>query len=183
VSSVDARDDRLTHLASDGSAHMVDVGHKASAHREAVATALVQMRAETLALILEGGLPKGDVLATARIGGIMAAKRTAELIPLCHVVPLTSVDVEFVPEPGADAVGESGDAPAPGRAGLRVTATAIADARTGVEMEALTAAAVAGLTVYDMCKAVDRGMTLGGVALVRKQGGASGTWTREEPAR
>jgi len=180
---MDARDDRLTHLAADGSAHMVDVGHKPSTHREAVATALVEMRAETLALILEGGLPKGDVLSTARIGGIMAAKRTAELIPLCHAVPLTSVEVEFAPELTLGAGGESGGAPPPGRARLRVTATTIADARTGVEMEALTAAAVAGLTVYDMCKAVDRGMTLGDVALVRKQGGASGTWTREEPAR
>jgi len=174
VSGVDARQDaRLSHVGEDGSANMVDVGAKPTTRRVAVATALVEMRAETLALILDGALPKGDVLATARVGGIMAAKRTAELIPLCHALPLTSVDVEFAPEPAA----------ASGRAGLRVTTTASADARTGVEMEALTAAAIAGLTVYDMCKAVDRGMTVTGVALLRKQGGASGTWAREEPSR
>ena len=163
----------LSHFDEHGAARMVDVGDKGETDREATASGAVEMEAATLARIVEGGIAKGDVLGVARIAALSGVKRTAELIPLCHALPLTSVDVEFAPEPAA----------ASGRAGLRVTTTASADARTGVEMEALTAAAIAGLTVYDMCKAVDRGMTVTGVALLRKQGGASGTWAREEPSR
>jgi cyclic pyranopterin phosphate synthase len=153
----------LTHLDGRGRAHMVDVSGKAVTLRRAVATGLVRMRPETLALIATGAAAKGDVLATARIAGIMAAKRTSGLIPLCHPLPLTRVSVELEPE---------------GDAAVRVTATAETEAKTGVEMEALTAAAVAALTVYDMCKAVDRGMVMDDVKLLSKEGGASGTWTR-----
>jgi cyclic pyranopterin phosphate synthase len=153
----------LTHLDRKGQAHMVDVAGKAVTMRRAVATALVRMRPETLELVTTGAAAKGDVLATARIAGIMAAKRTSDLIPLCHPLPLTRVSVELEPE-GDDAI--------------RVTATAETEAKTGVEMEALTAASVAALTVYDMCKAVDRGMVMEDVKLLSKEGGASGTWTR-----
>jgi len=158
--------DELTHLDAEGHAHMVDVADKAITHRRAVASAFVEMKPETQAMILSGSAPKGDVLAAARIAGIMAAKRTSELIPLCHPLSLTHVGVELV------AGGTS-------RPGVAITATAETDGKTGVEMEALTAASVAALTIYDMCKAVDRGMTVTGVRLLSKQGGASGTWTRE----
>jgi cyclic pyranopterin monophosphate synthase len=153
----------LTHLDRKGQAHMVDVSGKAVTLRRAVATSLVRMRPGTLELVTTGQAAKGDVLATARIAGIMAAKRTSGLIPLCHPLPLTRVSVELEPE---------------GDAALRVTATAETEAKTGVEMEALTAASIAALTVYDMCKAVDRGMVIEEVKLLSKEGGASGTWTR-----
>jgi cyclic pyranopterin phosphate synthase len=154
----------LTHLDASGAAHMVDVGGKLVTHRRAVAEAFIEMLPATLAMIVEGRVPKGDVFAVARVAGIQGAKRTPDLIPLCHPIALTSVSVDLAPEPG----------------GVRVTATAETDGQTGVEMEALTAAASAALTLYDMCKAVDRGMTITGVRLLGKEGGASGTWTREE---
>ncbi|MBA4370824.1 MAG: cyclic pyranopterin monophosphate synthase MoaC [Coriobacteriaceae bacterium] len=155
---------RLSHVNEAGEARMVDVAGKAVTHRRAVAGAHVAMRPETLAMIAEGRAPKGDVFAAARLAGIMAAKRTSDLIPLCHPLPLTHASVEL--EPDAD--------------GVRITATCETDAKTGVEMEALTAASIAALTLYDMCKAVDRGMVIGEVVLLSKEGGASGTWTREE---
>jgi cyclic pyranopterin phosphate synthase len=144
---------------------MVDVGGKAVTRREAVAGALVTMRPETRALILSGGLPKGDVFAAARIAGIMAAKQTCFLIPLCHPIPIDSVKVEFTPE---------------GDNRIRITATVLCTYKTGVEMEALTAASVAALTVYDMCKAVDRAMEIGAVRLLKKSGGKSGLFIRED---
>lgn len=160
----------LSHVDEHGAARMVDVGDKDITRRRAVATAFLQARAETVAMVVEGTAPKGDVLAAARLAGIMAAKRTSELIPLCHPIALTHARVEIVPVSGGVGV----------NAGFSITATAETDGKTGVEMEALTAAAVAGLTLYDMCKAVDRGMVLGEVKLLSKEGGRSGTWTREE---
>lgn len=144
---------------------MVDVGDKEITEREAVAEGFVQMDADTLALVVQGTAPKGDVLATARIAAIQAAKRAFELIPLCHQIALTSVEVQF--EPQAEA----------GR--IRIEARARARDRTGVEMEALTAASVAALTIYDMLKAVERGMTIGPVRLLAKSGGRTGDWRRE----
>ncbi|MDF1502092.1 cyclic pyranopterin monophosphate synthase MoaC [Roseisolibacter sp. H3M3-2] len=152
----------LTHVGDDGSARMVDVGDKPESDRSARVEGVIRMAAATLTLIRENAIAKGDVLGVARLAGIMAAKRTAELIPLCHPLPLTHVDVDLAP-----------DATLPG---VRVTATARTRGRTGVEMEALTAATVALLTVYDMAKAADRGMILEGVRLVEKTGGASGPW-------
>jgi cyclic pyranopterin phosphate synthase len=143
---------------------MIDVSPKGVTAREAVARGEVTMAPATLAMIAAGTLPKGDVLTVARLAGIMAAKRTADLIPLCHPLPLTHVDVELTP----DAKG----------ARVTIEARARVEARTGVEMEALTAVTVAGLTLYDMCKAVDRAMTIGAVRLVRKSGGRSGTFVR-----
>ena len=151
---------RLTHLDEQGRARMVEVGAKPETAREAVARGSIVMRPETLDLIRRGGVEKGDVLATARLAGVMGAKQTPQLIPLCHPIPLTHVDVEF-------AFDES-------RSAIDITATARAVARTGVEMEALTAVTVAALTVYDMAKAADRGMRVEGVRLVRKSGGRSG---------
>jgi len=142
----------FSHLDSEGSARMVDVGEKTVVRRTAVAGGIVRVSPETIRLLREKALPKGDVLNTARIAGVMAAKRTPELIPLCHGLNLTSVDVEF--EVGQDLVG--------------ISATARASDRTGVEMEALTAVTVAALTVYDMCKAVDKGMVIGEVRLLEK---------------
>lgn len=152
---------KLSHLDEEGRARMVDVSGKPETLREAVACGRVVMKPETLALIQSGGLPKGDVLATARLAGIMAAKRTPELIPLCHPLLLTHVAVEF-------AVREEESA-------IEITATVQSSGRTGVEMEALTAVVVAGLTIYDMCKAVDRGIRLEDIRLRRKSGGKSGT--------
>jgi len=152
---------KLSHLDERGRAQMVDVGRKPDTLREAVACGRVVMKPETLALIQSGGLPKGDVLATARLAGIMAAKRTPDLIPLCHPLLLTHIAVEF-------AVQEEESA-------IEITATVQSIGKTGVEMEALTAVVVAGLTIYDMCKAVDRGMRLENVRLRRKSGGKSGT--------
>ena len=154
----------LSHTDEQGNARMVDVSAKGDTLRKAVASAFIRMQPETLARIQSGGIAKGDVFATARIAGIMAAKRTPELIPLCHPIPLTFVGVELVPEP-PDGVG--------------IIATVEAMYKTGVEMEALTAASVAALTVYDMCKAVDRGMQIERVQLEHKSGGKSGTYQRE----
>ena len=157
----------LTHLDAQGRANMVDVTEKAVTAREATAEACVRMLPATLQLIQDGGHPKGDVSAVARIAGIQAAKKTHELIPLCHPLLLTSVKVELQAE-GSDTV--------------RIRATCRLAGQTGVEMEALTAASVAALTIYDMCKAVDRGMTIEGVRLLEKQGGKSGHYLREEQA-
>jgi cyclic pyranopterin phosphate synthase len=154
----------LTHLDPAGRARMVDVGAKPETDRAATARARVVMCPETLRLIREGGAAKGDVLGAARIAGIMAAKRTAELIPLCHPLPISAVTVDLAPD-GDDAVG--------------IAATVRTTARTGVEMEALTAAAVAALTVYDMCKAVDRGMRVEGLRVVAKSGGKSGDFAQD----
>jgi cyclic pyranopterin phosphate synthase len=163
-------DERLTHLDERGHARMVDVGDKAVTHRRAVAEASVSMAPATLEMIAAGRAPKGDVFATARIAGIMAAKRTSDLVPLCHPLALTHVAVDVaVVEAGAPRV--------------RIEATAETDGKTGVEMEALTAAAIAAVTIYDMCKAVDRGMEIGPVRLLRKEGGKSGSWNREEESR
>jgi cyclic pyranopterin phosphate synthase len=156
---------RLTHLDKAGAAHMVDVGRKAVTERVAVAEGAVTMKAATLALIRSGEAKKGDVIGTARIAGIMAAKRTHELIPLAHPLALTSVAIDIEPD---DAL-----------PGLRVRATARVAGQTGVEMEALTAVSVACLTIYDMAKAVDRGMEITAVRLVEKRGGKSGTWKRQ----
>jgi len=150
----------LTHLDASGAAHMVDVGGKASTQRRAVARGRISMSAEAATAIRDGAARKGDVIATARIAGIMAAKRTADLIPLCHPLALTKVSVDLTVDNG----------------GVTVTATAAIDGRTGVEMEALTAATVALLTVYDMAKAIDKAMVIEGVRLVEKTGGKSGDW-------
>ncbi|OGI41196.1 MAG: molybdenum cofactor biosynthesis protein C [Candidatus Muproteobacteria bacterium RBG_16_62_13] len=154
----------LTHLNRRGEAHMVDVGAKAVTAREAVAEGAIRMHAETLRLVMRGGHKKGDVLATARLAGMQAAKKTADLIPLCHPIPVTGIDIDLIPEKT--------------RARIRVRVTARTLAQTGVEMEALTAASVALLTIYDMCKAVDRAMTIANVRLLAKSGGRSGTWRR-----
>lgn len=155
---------RLSHLNEAGEARMVDVSAKAVTERTAIAEGFVAMAPETLDLILSGNAPKGDVLATARIAGIMAAKRTAELIPLCHPLPLTQVTVDFTPSRDP--------------AGLRVEAAAKVEGKTGVEMEALTAVSVACLTLYDMVKAVDRGLEFTGIRLIEKTGGRSGWYKR-----
>lgn len=154
----------FTHLDAQGHAHMVDIGAKSETHRTATAEAYVRMNAETLAAIRDNTVPKGDVFATARIAGIMAAKKTSELIPLCHPLALSAVTVEL-------AVDESGP-------GVSITATCKLTGKTGVEMEALTAASVAALTLYDMCKALDRAMVIERVQLVHKAGGKSGTFDR-----
>jgi cyclic pyranopterin phosphate synthase len=155
---------RLSHVDARGRARMVDVGAKLVTERECVARGAVRMAPATLARIASGATPKGDVLATARLAGIQAAKRTSEWIPLAHPLGLDSVEIELTPDRSASAV--------------RIEARVSAHARTGVEMEALVAVAAAGLTIYDMCKAVDRGMTVDGVRLVRKRGGKSGIWNR-----
>ena len=156
----------LSHLDDQGRARMVDVGGKPESERRAVAEAVVVMGLETLDAIVEDGVPKGDVIATAQLAGIMAAKRTHELIPLCHPLSLTHVRVDIQPDAGLP--------------GVRITSEARLRGRTGVEMEALTAASVAALTVYDMCKAIDRGMEITDVRLLLKEGGRSGTWRRTE---
>jgi len=155
---------RLTHLNESGEANMVDVSAKADSVRIATASGLLRMAPATLREIIEGGVPKGDVLAVARIAGIQGAKRCADLIPLCHPLPLSKVSVVFAAS-GADTLEI--------RAECRVTG------RTGVEMEALTAVSIAALTVYDMCKALDKGMVIEAIQLERKEGGKSGTWSRE----
>ena len=157
-----AQPDRLSHVDESGAAHMVDVSAKDVTRRVAVAAGTVHTRPDVVALIASGGLPKGDALATARVAGIMAAKKTSELIPLCHQLALTGVDVDF----------EIGDAQ------VRVTASVRTTDRTGVEMEALTAVSVAALTVYDMIKAVDPAARLDDIAVLRKEGGKTGTWER-----
>ncbi|MGE3856381.1 MAG: cyclic pyranopterin monophosphate synthase MoaC [Dehalococcoidia bacterium] len=157
--------DALSHLDEHGNARMVDVSDKDVTKREATARGRVLMKPDTLALIVQGEIPKGDVLATARIAGIMAAKRTHELIPLCHPLPISGVEVALRPV-------EMGYA----RAAIEIEATVRVTSRTGVEMEALTAVSVAALTVYDMCKAVERGMSIEDVRLVAKSGGRSGDY-------
>jgi cyclic pyranopterin phosphate synthase len=152
----------LTHLGAEGQANMVDVGGKDETLRTAVAEGAVSMQPQTLEAILAGNAKKGDVIGTARIAGIMAAKRTHELIPLCHPLLLTKVAVDIVPDEALP--------------GLRVTALARVTGKTGVEMEALTAASVACLTIYDMAKAIDRGMVISGIRLVEKTGGKSGDY-------
>ena len=154
----------FTHLDEQGRPRMVDVGGKAATARVAVAEGHVRTSAETLGAIVAGETPKGNVLLVAQLAGIMGAKRTAELIPLCHPLTLTSVEVEL-------SVDES-------LPGIRAVATAKVEGKTGVEMEALTAVSCSLLTVYDMCKALDRGMEIGGIRLLRKEGGRSGTWSR-----
>ncbi|MDO5369942.1 cyclic pyranopterin monophosphate synthase MoaC [Paracoccus sp. (in: a-proteobacteria)] len=151
----------LTHFDASGQAHMVDVSSKEPTAREAVAEAAVVMSPETLALA-QGGAAKGDVLGVARLAGIMGAKRTADLIPLCHPLPLDKVALDLIPDPALP--------------GIRITATARTTGRTGVEMEALTAATVAALTVYDMLKAAQKDMRIEGVRLLKKTGGKSGTF-------
>ena len=155
---------KLSHIDTKGHARMVDVGDKAATAREAIATGSVQMQAETLRLITAGQMPKGDVLAVARVAGIMAAKKTSALIPLCHPLPITSVKVEFVAHHDTGV--------------LDIEARVKVEGKTGVEMEALTAVSVAALTVYDMCKAVEKGMTISNISLQHKTGGKSGTYTR-----
>lgn len=157
---------KLTHIDEKGNARMVDVSEKEAGVREAEAAGRVRMRPATLAMIAEGSIPKGDVLATARIAGIMAAKRTAEMIPMCHNVPLDAVQVELVCDHEKSSV--------------EITATARCVWKTGVEMEALTAVSAAALTVYDMCKAVDKEMVIGDIRLMKKSGGKSGTYVRRE---
>ena len=152
----------LTHFDAQGQAHMVDVAAKAETHRIARATGTIRMQPSTLALIAQGQAKKGDVIGIARIAAIQAAKRTAELIPLCHPLPLTRVAVEIALDAAASA--------------LHLTVQAETLGRTGVEMEALTAVQVGLLTVYDMCKAADRGMVMEGIRLLEKQGGKSGHW-------
>ena len=150
----------LTHIGEDGAARMVDVGGKAETHRVAIASGRITMGADALAAIREGDAPKGDVLGTARLAGIMAAKRTGDLIPLCHPLGLEAVTVEFDFEEAA----------------IRATATASLTGKTGVEMEAIVAVSTALLTIYDMAKAIDKGMVIETVRLIEKRGGKSGTW-------
>jgi cyclic pyranopterin phosphate synthase len=161
---VTARPDRLSHLDESGAAHMVDVTGKDATKRTAVAAGTLVTTADVIELIATGGLPKGDALATARVAGILAAKRTSDLIPLCHQLALTGVDVEF--EVGSTDVG--------------ITATVRTTDRTGVEMEALTAVSVAALTLYDMIKAVDPAARIEGIQVVRKEGGKTGPWSRDD---
>jgi cyclic pyranopterin phosphate synthase len=157
---------KLSHLDEQGRAKMVDVSDKPVTSRVAVARAVIHMRRGTLALIAEKKIPKGDVFSVARVAGIMAAKKTPELIPMCHPLNITSVEIDLQP---------LSDPPR-----IEIEARLRVDGKTGVEMEAMTAASVAGLTIYDMCKAVDREMTLSEIRLVRKSGGKSGTFTRKE---
>jgi cyclic pyranopterin phosphate synthase len=157
----------LTHINEKGNARMVDIGEKTNTRRLAAAEAVVTMKPGTLELIAAGGLPKGDVFSTARIAGVMAAKRTHEIIPMCHPIPIDSIEIEFSAEPPCTA---------------RITATVRCTYKTGVEMEALTAASAAALTVYDMCKAVDKTMKFE-VRLKHKSGGKSGDFYAEEEDR
>jgi cyclic pyranopterin monophosphate synthase len=157
---------KLSHLDEQGRARMVDVSEKEVTSRIAVARGVIRMRPETLALILEEKIEKGDVFSVARVAGIMAAKKTSELIPMCHPLNITSVEIELKPQ----------ETPA----SVEIEATVRVDGKTGVEMEAMTAVSVAGLTIYDMCKAVDREMSIGDIRLVKKSGGKSGTFIRKE---
>lgn len=154
---------RLSHVREDGSAHMVDVSAKSETSRRATAQAVLQTRPDVLAMIVDGDLPKGDALAVARIAGIMGAKRTPDLIPLCHPLPIAKVTVDFEPDAAAGTV--------------RILATVATRGVTGVEMEALTAASVAALALYDMTKAVDKHAVISGIQVLAKSGGKSGDWT------
>jgi len=158
----------LTHFDAEGRAHMVDVGAKDVTARSAVASGHVVMKPQTLAHVTGGTAKKGDVLGVARLAGIMAAKKCADLIPLCHPLPITHVSVDLVPDPALP--------------GVRITAEVRTTGQTGVEMEALTAVSVAALTVYDMLKAVEKSMSIGGIEVLRKEGGKSGTYIREDGA-
>jgi cyclic pyranopterin phosphate synthase len=162
--------DTLSHIDEKGAARMVDVGDKDSTVRLAIAEGFISMAPATLAIIVEGSAPKGDVLAVARVAGIMASKQTSALIPLCHPLNITKAAVELTPV-------HEGQRP-DGRVGIHVQATLGVTGKTGIEMEALTAASVACLTVYDMCKAVDRGMEISEIRLLHKSGGKSGLWER-----
>jgi cyclic pyranopterin monophosphate synthase len=155
---------KLSHLDDTGAARMVDVGGKDATRREATAEAVVHMSAETLKLAAEGQMKKGDVFGAARIAGIMAAKKTPELIPLCHPLPIDSVEIDFEIDETANRI--------------TIKATAATTAKTGVEMEAMTAAATAALVIYDMCKAAEKGIVIESVKLIRKSGGKSGLWQR-----
>ena len=156
----------LTHIDESGEVHMVDVAYKSITRRSATATAIISADVTTVDLIASNSVAKGNVAAVAKLAGIMAAKRTSELIPLCHPIPLSSVDLSFsIRDPSH----------------IELRATARTEGKTGVEMEALTAVSVAALTVYDMCKSVDRGMSIVEIALVEKSGGKSGTWRRASP--
>jgi cyclic pyranopterin phosphate synthase len=157
---------KLSHLDEQGRARMVDVSEKEVTSRIAVARGVIHMRPETLALILEEKIEKGDVFSVARVAGIMAAKKTSELIPMCHPLNITSVEIDLLPQ----------ERPA----GVEIEATVRVNGKTGVEMEAMTAVSVAGLTIYDMCKAVDREMSIGEIRLAKKSGGKSGTFIRKE---
>lgn len=157
---------KLSHLDEQGRAKMVDVSDKDTTSRIAVARGTIHMRTETLALILDDKIEKGDVFSVARVAGIMAAKKTSELIPMCHPLNITSVEIDLKP--------------AENPARVEIEASVRVSGKTGVEMEAMTAVSVAGLTIYDMCKAVDREMSIGGVRLVKKSGGKSGTFLRKE---
>ncbi|WP_428353412.1 cyclic pyranopterin monophosphate synthase MoaC [Methyloprofundus sp.] len=159
---------KLTHFNQSGEAHMVDVGQKAITQRVAITTGYIEMLPSTLALIQSGDHKKGDVLSIARIAGIMASKRTADLIPLCHPLPITHVEVNFTTDSKNNRI--------------HCHTTVKTNGQTGVEMEALTATQIALLTIYDMCKAVDRGMCISGVQLQQKSGGKSGHWQRSDPA-
>ncbi len=160
----------LTHIDAAGAARMVDVGDKQVTRRRAEASAFVEMQPATLDMIEAGDAPKGDVFAVARIAGIMGAKRTPDLIPLCHPLSITHATVDLATERGQ-------------RTGVLITAAVETDGKTGVEMEALTAASTAALALYDMCKAVDRGMTITDLGVLRKEGGASGTWVRGKESK
>lgn len=160
-------DAKLTHLAEDGSASMVDVGNKADTVREAIAEGSITMSQDTLALIREGNMKKGDVIGVARVAGIMAAKQTSNLIPLCHPLIITKIAVD---------IKEDDTLP-----GLRVRSTVRLSGKTGVEMEALTACSIACLTIYDMAKAADKGMEINGIRLLKKTGGKSGQWLANTP--
>jgi cyclic pyranopterin phosphate synthase len=153
---------KLTHLDSNGQANMVDISSKSITSRQAVATGMITMKPETLQLIVEGGHTKGDVFATARIAGIQAAKKCADLIPLCHPLALSKVEIQLTPEPEFNRVS--------------IEALCKLDGKTGVEMESLTAVSVAALTIYDMCKAVDKTMKIHDIQVTEKQGGKSGNW-------
>ena len=161
----------FTHFNESGRARMVDVGGKASTERTATAQAQIWLQPETLEKIQRGGIAKGDVLAVAQVAGVMGAKKTPDLIPMCHPIALTSVDISFKEEPQADQSG---------RCSISITATTKTTAQTGVEMEAMTAVSIAALTIYDMCKAIDRGMTFSDIQLLSKSGGQSGTYSRTE---
>ena len=158
--------DKLTHFDEKGRAKMVDISGKRTTAREAVAKAVITMKAGTLRMIMEGKVKKGDVFTTAKIAGIMGAKKTSELVPMCHPLDITGVDISFRPSP-EDCF-------------IEIESKARVVGRTGVEMEALTAVSIAALTIYDMCKAVDKGMTISDIRLISKKGGKSGTFVRKE---
>ena len=162
----------LTHFDDAGRARMVDISDKAETVREAVAAGTVRMRQETLARIREGSIAKGDVLAVAQVAGVMAANQTPQIIPMCHTLLLTSVDISFETAPADDGMGL-----------VHIQATVRTVGKTGAEMEALTAVSATALTIYDMCKAIDRAMSIETIRLLRKSGGKSGTFIREETPR